>query len=74
MIHGIAHILEDGIVGHDHVLPLESLLDLTILGAAHEELDDAGQQVDLRQVEQGVVHVDPLLTQLDEPEQNIKWI
>ena len=66
MIHSIAHVLEDGIVRHDDVLPFEALLDLSVVGTAHKELDDAGEQVDLGQVEEGVVHVDALLAELDE--------
>ncbi len=66
MIHGITDILKDRVVGHDDVFPLETLLDLSVVGATDKEVDDAGQQVDLGQVEERVVNVDPLFAELDE--------
>ena len=30
-----------------------------------EEINEAGEQIDLWQVEQGVVHIDPLLVKLE---------
>jgi hypothetical protein len=39
-----------------------------------EVVDEAGQQVDLGQVEEGVVHIDPLLIELPREGQNFRFI
>ena len=77
VVHGAPDVLEDRLEGHVQVTDQEAVLHpgetfivvmfldlLLVFRVVLEEVNEAGQQVDLRQVEQGVVHVDPLLVQL----------
>ena len=66
VVHSVPDILEDRVVGHEQVLPLEPLLDLVVLFVVCEVVYDGCEEVDLRQVEQRVVHVNTLLLQCDE--------